>query len=208
MSRMDYIQLTARGADGEQNYICEISKLTFTCCCCCFIHVTRRYKTEYKKKFRPFSLYQYVDGRFQKSSSDKIPTSSTTVDGPATAPPRQSGDKMDKDTWYGEVLELRKKAGEYKVSHPVRADISMSSYKYSMNNLTVITLIDIRRGICYFSFFFWQYRGLGGELMSDHMADLYAKQFDVWEQVSRRSSLSALALAATSPRYYVILWFG
>jgi hypothetical protein len=37
--------------------------------------------------------------------------------------------------------------------------------------------------------------------MSDHMADLYAKQFDVWEQVSRRSSLSALALAATSPRY-------
>ena len=147
--------MTARGADGEQNYICEISKLTFTCCCCCFIHVTRRYKTEYKKKFRPFSLYQYVDGRFQKSSSDKIPTSSTTVDGPATAPPRQSGDKMDKDTWYGEVLELRKKAGEYKVSHPVRADISMSSYKYSMNNLTVITLIDIRRGICYFSFFFF-----------------------------------------------------
>ncbi|KAI9555604.1 hypothetical protein GHT06_018119 [Daphnia sinensis] len=120
----------------------------------------RRYKTEYKKKFRPFSLYQYVDGRFQKSSSDKIPTSSSTVDGgPATAPPLQSdGIKVDKDTWYGEVLELRKKAGEYK------------------------------------------YRGLGGELMSDHMADLYAKQMDVWEQVSRRSSLSALALAATTPR--------
>uniref|UniRef100_A0A0N7ZQN3 Nuclear protein MDM1 n=1 Tax=Daphnia magna TaxID=35525 RepID=A0A0N7ZQN3_9CRUS len=120
----------------------------------------RRYKTEYKKKFRPFSLYQYVDGRFQKSSSDKIQTSSSTVDGgPATAPPLQSdGIKMDKDTWYGEVLELRKKAGEYK------------------------------------------YRGLGGELMSDHMADLYAKQMDVWEQVSRRSSLSALALAATTPR--------
>ncbi|XP_057367924.1 uncharacterized protein LOC130688910 isoform X3 [Daphnia carinata] len=120
----------------------------------------RRYKTEYKKKFRPFSLYQYVDGRFQKSSSDKIPMSSSTVDGgPATAPPLQSdGIKLDKDTWYGEVLELRKKAGEYK------------------------------------------YRGLGGELMSDHMADLYAKQMDVWEQVSRRSSLSALALAATTPR--------
>ncbi|XP_046455115.1 microtubule-associated protein futsch-like isoform X1 [Daphnia pulex] len=116
----------------------------------------RRYKTEYKKKFRPFSLYQYVDGKFQKSSSDKIPTSSA-VDGPARQQ-QQPGDKMDKDTWYGEVLELRKKAGEYK------------------------------------------YRGLGGELMSDHMADLYAKQFDVWEQVSRRSSLSALALAATSPR--------
>ncbi len=48
-----------------------------------------------------------------------------------------------------------------------------------------------------------QYRGLGGELMSQHMADLYAKQFDVWEQVSRRSSLSALALAATTPRYVI-----
>lgn len=36
--------------------------------------------------------------------------------------------------------------------------------------------------------------------MSQNLADLYAKQFDVWEQVSRRSSLSALALAATSPR--------
>lgn len=36
--------------------------------------------------------------------------------------------------------------------------------------------------------------------MPQHMADLYAKQFDVWEQVSRRSSLSALALAAIAPR--------
>lgn len=36
--------------------------------------------------------------------------------------------------------------------------------------------------------------------MPQHMADLYAKQFEVWEQVSRRSSLSALALAATTPR--------
>ena len=45
-----------------------------------------------------------------------------------------------------------------------------------------------------------QYRGLGGELLPQHMIDLYAKQFDVWEQVSRRSTLSALSLAATTPR--------
>ena len=45
-----------------------------------------------------------------------------------------------------------------------------------------------------------QYRGLGGELMPQHMMDLYAKQFDVWEQVSRRSTLSALSLAAITPR--------
>jgi nuclear protein MDM1 len=45
-----------------------------------------------------------------------------------------------------------------------------------------------------------KFRGLGGELLPEHMVDLYAKQFDVWDQVSRRSSLSALALAAVSPR--------
>ena len=45
-----------------------------------------------------------------------------------------------------------------------------------------------------------QFRGLGGELLPEHMVDLYAKQFDVWEQVSRRSSLSALSLAVVSPR--------
>ena len=45
-----------------------------------------------------------------------------------------------------------------------------------------------------------QFRGLGGELLPQHMVDLYTKQFDVWDQVSRRSSLSALSLAATLPR--------
>ena len=67
----------------------------------------RRYKTEYKKKFRPFSLYHYVDGRFQKSSSEKIPM--------ADPPPPPQQQSESKDTWYREVLELRKKAGEYKV---------------------------------------------------------------------------------------------
>lgn len=73
----------------------------------CYVNVrktdansNRRYKTEYNKKYRPFSVYQYVDGRFQKSSS--------------------AADKIDshdpKDPWYGEVVELRKKAGEYKAS--------------------------------------------------------------------------------------------
>jgi len=110
-----------------------------------------RYKTEYRKKFRPFSLYQYVDGHFQEGAKS----------GQEQQQQMQMQTHLqtsDKDTWYREVIELRKKAGEYK------------------------------------------FRGLGGELMPQHMMDLYAKQFDVWEQVSRRSTLSALSLAATTPR--------
>jgi len=33
-----------------------------------------------------------------------------------------------------------------------------------------------------------------------HIAELYNKQMALWEQVSRRSSLSALSLASTTPR--------
>lgn len=68
----------------------------------------RRYKTEYKKKFRPFSLYHYVDGRFQKADkgADAVGVANTS-----SANPGPDG----QDTWYREVIELRKKAGEYKV---------------------------------------------------------------------------------------------
>ena len=37
--------------------------------------------------------------------------------------------------------------------------------------------------------------------MPQHIAELYNKQMALWEQVSRRSSLSALSLASTTPRY-------
>ena len=67
-----------------------------------FGDVPWRYKTEYRKKFRPFSLYQYVDGHFQKPC----------LDNKVEMEQRSS----EKDSWYHEVLELRKKAGEYKVS--------------------------------------------------------------------------------------------
>ncbi|KAL0267900.1 UNVERIFIED_CONTAM: hypothetical protein PYX00_010040 [Menopon gallinae] len=43
----------------------------------------------------------------------------------------------------------------------------------------------------------YRHRGWGTELVSDHIAQLYNDQILVWEQVSRRSTLSALALAST-----------
>lgn len=65
------------------------------------------FNTEYKKKFRPFSQYEYSDGRFTKrgayEENGHLGQTSLPV----------NSDKND--SWYGEVVELRKKAGEYKV---------------------------------------------------------------------------------------------
>ncbi|XP_036329562.1 mucin-19 isoform X2 [Rhagoletis pomonella] len=68
-----------------------------------------------------------------------------------TAPPRS---QPNLDLWFKEVVELRKKAGEYKC------------------------------------------RGWGREIDPE----LYKKQKDLWEQVSKRSSLSALSLASSVHR--------
>ncbi|KAL1493390.1 hypothetical protein ABEB36_011452 [Hypothenemus hampei] len=68
---------------------------------------------------------------------------------------------LDNDaSWYREVVELRKKAGEYK------------------------------------------HRGWGSELAHDRLADIYNKQVELWDQVSRRSSLSALSLASHMTKSY------
>ncbi|KAL1130111.1 hypothetical protein AAG570_013050 [Ranatra chinensis] len=58
------------------------------------------FKTEYKKKFRPFSQYDYVEGRFKPKRDEPEPE---------IVPDLPHG-----DSWFREVLELRKKAGEYK----------------------------------------------------------------------------------------------
>ncbi|XP_039298538.1 nuclear protein MDM1 isoform X15 [Nilaparvata lugens] len=100
------------------------------------------FNTEYKKKFRPFSQYNYVEGKFK----------------PKKEPEQLLAELQSEDSWYQEVLELRRKAGEYK------------------------------------------HRGWGTELVPQHIAELYNKQITLWEQVSRRSSLSALSLASTTPK--------
>nr|CAD7394493.1 unnamed protein product [Timema cristinae] len=48
------------------------------------------------------------------------------------------------------------------------------------------------------------HRGWGTELVPQHIAELYNKQMILWEQVSRRSSLSALSLASTTPRWIIM----
>lgn len=66
-------------------------------------------KTEYKKNFRPFSQYDYAEGKFTSrkdvANEDVPDTNQNIMDG-----------NLNKESWYQEVVELRKKAGEYKVS--------------------------------------------------------------------------------------------
>uniref|UniRef100_A0AAR5P0V3 Nuclear protein MDM1 n=1 Tax=Dendroctonus ponderosae TaxID=77166 RepID=A0AAR5P0V3_DENPD len=74
---------------------------------------------------------------------------------------REELNNLDNDaSWYREVVELRKKAGEYK------------------------------------------HRGWGSELAPERLSDIYNKQVELWDQVSRRSSLSALSLASHMTKSY------
>lgn len=67
------------------------------------------FNSEYKKKFRPFSQYEYSEGRFTKRGPTIDDTDDST--GQNSLPPQCEKN----DSWYREVVELRKKAGEYKV---------------------------------------------------------------------------------------------
>ncbi|GLG93572.1 Uncharacterized protein GBIM_00943 [Gryllus bimaculatus] len=60
----------------------------------------KEFKTEYKKKFRPFSQYDYVEGKFQKKKPEP---ESEPISLPFPELPRGG-------SWYREVIELRKKA--------------------------------------------------------------------------------------------------
>lgn len=53
--------------------------------------------------------------------------------------------------------------------------------------------------------FYHQHRGWGVETASERLAEIYSKQAELWEQVSRRSSLQALSLASASPRFVTAL---
>ncbi|XP_018568607.1 actin cytoskeleton-regulatory complex protein PAN1 [Anoplophora glabripennis] len=85
---------------------------------------------------------------------------SKEVDGDATDIHKQYPDIDKNSSWYREVVELRKKAGEYK------------------------------------------HRGWGSELAPERLSDIYNKQVELWDQVSRRSSLSALSLASMTHKSY------
>ncbi|XP_035456680.1 uncharacterized protein LOC118280602 isoform X2 [Spodoptera frugiperda] len=152
----------------------------------------KRYKSEYKKKFRPFSQYVYEaskgtftkcrgKGKANEEASERMlgdagqgVSGASAGQGTGAGGVAGVGDAGEDsantlraaglqplglaqgDSWYREVLDLRKRAGEYK------------------------------------------YRGWGTEMAPEHITQLYNKQIELWYQVSRRSSLSALSLASTN----------
>lgn len=78
------------------------------------------FKTEYKKKFRPFSQYEYAQGRYTEKPGEKTETQHEN----------NSEIKLmnnTNDSWYKEAVELRKKAGQYKVSNLLQVKIQNSS---------------------------------------------------------------------------------
>ncbi|KOB74407.1 Uncharacterized protein OBRU01_05289, partial [Operophtera brumata] len=136
----------------------------------------KRYKSEYKKKFRPFSQYVFEaskgtftkcrgKGKVKDEASERMlgdggagvgETSAGVGVGPAVGAGEDSAHTLraaglqplgmpQSDSWYREVIDLRKRAGEYK------------------------------------------YRGWGTELAPDHITQLYNKQIELWYQVSRRA---------------------
>jgi len=80
-------------------------KAIFVCC-------RKEFKTEYKKRFRPFSQYEYVDGRFNKRKQE---ADLMAPEPPPLEPHIADLTPSSNDPWFKELIELRKKAGEYKV---------------------------------------------------------------------------------------------
>ena len=69
----------------------------------------REYSSEYRKSFRPFSQYEYVDGRFVPSAGFQAKPSAIAA---ASANKAAS---LHGEPWYQEVVELRRQAQDYKV---------------------------------------------------------------------------------------------
>ena len=67
----------------------------------------RQYRSEYRVRYRPFSQYEYVDGRFIPSPGAGSPTIENV------SIPKSLNERGD--PWYTEVTELRKQANNYKV---------------------------------------------------------------------------------------------
>lgn len=116
-------------------------------------------QNELKKNYRVSYQQEKEKFGFEQDNKDKI-------DG------KSSSNYNYDSTWYKEVIELRKKACEYKVDRP--------HLPFSPIFFSILTSPPQTRA--------WS---------SETNRDLFNKQVELWNQVSRRSSLSALSLASS-----------
>ena len=69
----------------------------------------REYSSEYRKSFRPFSHYEYVDGKFVPLIG--LPPKQSAI----VAASANKAASLHGEPWYQEVVELRRQAQDYKV---------------------------------------------------------------------------------------------
>ncbi|XP_064075298.1 uncharacterized protein LOC113392848 isoform X3 [Vanessa tameamea] len=155
----------------------------------------KRYKSEYKKKFRPFSQYVYEasKGKFTKcrgkgksieEASERLVGETEGAGAGVTLAGPGSGARV-----VG--AGLRVGAGEDSAS-TLRA-AGLQPLCLAQGDSWYREVLDLRKRAGEY-----KYRGWGTELAPEHITQLYNKQIELWYQVSRRSSLSALSLASTN----------
>lgn len=95
-----------------------------------------------------------IDECFMLQSADDAPAAGRPKPASAVAASAPAApSSLDTKNWYAEVMELRRRAAEYKL------------------------------------------RARGTHFSREHLAQLYARQADLWDTVSTSSTLSALSLA-------------
>ncbi|XP_046973931.1 uncharacterized protein LOC124540425 isoform X2 [Vanessa cardui] len=155
----------------------------------------KRYKSEYKKKFRPFSQYVYEasKGKFTKcrGKGKSIEEASERLVGETEG--AGAGVTLAGPGSGAGVLGagLRVGAGEDSAS-TLRA-AGLQPLCLAQGDSWYREVLDLRKRAGEY-----KYRGWGTELAPEHITQLYNKQIELWYQVSRRSSLSALSLASTN----------
>ncbi|CAH0764871.1 unnamed protein product [Diatraea saccharalis] len=154
----------------------------------------KRYKSEYKKKFRPFSQYVYEasKGTFTKcrgkgKTNDEASERMLGASG-GSGTGQGAGGKSGAGVSTGEGQGA---VGEDSAS-TLRA-AGLQPLGLAQGDSWYREVLDLRKRAGEY-----KYRGWGTELAPEHITQLYNKQIELWYQVSRRSSLSALSLASTN----------
>ncbi|KAL4706650.1 hypothetical protein ACJJTC_005035 [Scirpophaga incertulas] len=156
----------------------------------------KRYKSEYKKKFRPFSQYVY---EASKGTFTKCRGKGKTND---EASERMLGANGDVGGREGAGVGAGAGAGVAREGAAADAceDTATTLRAAGLQPLGLAQgdswyreVLDLRKRAGEY-----KYRGWGTELAPEHITQLYNKQIELWYQVSRRSSLSALSLASTN----------
>ncbi|XP_013148954.1 PREDICTED: uncharacterized protein LOC106111416 isoform X2 [Papilio polytes] len=165
----------------------------------------KRYKSEYKKKFRPFSQYVYEaskgtftkcrgKGKSNEEASERLVVEASESGGPGPGAGAEpvAGAGAGAGARGGKSSAGLSAAAAEDSANTLRA-AGLQPLGLAQGDSWYREVLDLRKRAGEY-----KYRGWGTELAPEHITQLYNKQIELWYQVSRRSSLSALSLASTS----------